>query len=345
MRPAGETLLEWAAGRLGLAPVPIVEAFYGPIQARVLHVAVTTGLVARLARRPARAAELAAELGLAPEPTRLLLACLAAQRHVRRRRDGRWALRRGARRWLDPASRTSVHAYLAHTAEYWPWWGRLEDVARGARPEEIHDAEPGDPAWRRYVLGQYELARLSAPEVARALDLGPAPRALLDVAGAHGWFAAALCRRHPGLRATVLDLPGAAAVGRELIAAAGMADRVRHVDGDLREAELGGPYDGVLAFNVLHHLEPAAIEALLARVHAALRPGGTLAVLDLFAPAREDAAGSGALLGLFFYVTSGAATYRPAQLDAWLARAGFGAPRRTTLRRLPGQTLVQARRG
>ena len=45
MRPAGESALEWAAGLAGLAPAPVVESFFGPIQARVLHVAVRQGPV------------------------------------------------------------------------------------------------------------------------------------------------------------------------------------------------------------------------------------------------------------------------------------------------------------
>jgi SAM-dependent methyltransferase len=338
LRPAGERLIERVVWLLNAGPTPVVEALFGPIQARVLHVAVRTGMLARLARGPATAEQLARELGLAVEPTRLVLACLATQRHVGRDGDA-WRLTRRARRWLDPSSPRSVHGYLDHTGDYWGWWARLEDVVRGAPHEDIHGAPPGDPSWERYQRGQYELARLSAPEIARRLTLPPAPRALLDLAGGHGWFAAELVRRHPTLTATVLDLPGAARVGREIVAEAGMSARVHHVEGDVTTAELGGPYDAALAFNLLHHLAPAQVEALLGRVHAALRPGGTLAILDLF-----GTEGSGAHLGLFFHLTSGAATYSPAQVADWLQAAGFGPPRATALTRLPAQTLLQSTR-
>src|SRR3712207_9274449 len=118
------------------------------------------------------------------------------------------------RSWLAPASPSSVHAYVEHTAEYWPWWAALEDLVRSGRSVDIHAAPPGDPAWESYINGQYELARLSAPAVARALRVDPPVRALLDLGGAHGGVAAALCRRHPGLGATVLDLPASAENGR-----------------------------------------------------------------------------------------------------------------------------------
>ena len=108
-----------------------------------------------------------------------------------------------------------------------------------AGPRASHGAPPDDPYWERYIRGQRELARLSAAEVARKLRLPSGARQLLDIGGGHGLYSAALCRRHPGLTATVLDLPGSAAVGREIVAAAGMADRVRFRDGDATAGDLG----------------------------------------------------------------------------------------------------------
>jgi hypothetical protein len=46
--------------------------------------------------------------------------------------------------------------------------------------------------------------------VGGALALPPRARSLLDVAGGHGEFSMALCRRHAGLSATIVDLPGSA---------------------------------------------------------------------------------------------------------------------------------------
>ena len=80
-------------------------------------------ITARLAAGHATAPELAADLGLDPLPTRLLLDCLRSAGHVTER-SGRYGLSRSARRWLDPASPLSVAAYVAGAADYWPWWSR-----------------------------------------------------------------------------------------------------------------------------------------------------------------------------------------------------------------------------
>ena len=51
---------------------------------------------------------------------------------------------------------------------------------------------------------------------------------------------------------------------------------------------------------------------------------------------------SAAALGLFFHLTSGADLHSPAELAEYLAQAGFGAPKRTKIRRIPDQELYQA---
>lgn len=340
---AADDLAEWIALRFNLGPVPLVASVYGMPAARTLAVAQRVGVFARLGRAPASSDELARDLDLEAVPTRLLLESLAGARHLTRDKQGRYALTRRTRRWLDPGSRTSVNGYLDHTADYWAWWGELELVLRGGGHVEIHDAGAADPSWERYITGQYELARLSAAEVARALKLTPAPRKLIDLGGGHGWFAAELCRRHDGLRATVLDLPGSAAVGRRMMQRAGMAGRVRHVDGDMFTADLGGPYDAALCFDVIHHLRPEQVVALLTRVRAVLEPGGTLAVLDLFRRDRRRPRSSAAFLGLFFHLTSGADLHSPSELRDYLHQAGFGELERRRVRRLPDQDLFQAR--
>ena len=149
--------------------------------------------------------------------------------------------RRRGRKWLDPASDDYIGTYIEHSHDYWDWWNRLEEIVRTGEGIEIHDFPADDPHWETYIRGQFELARISSPEVAKALRLPHRPESLLDVAGGHGWYSAELCRRHPTLRATVLDLPGSAAVGRRIIAEQGMSDRVQHVEGDMMSADLRRP--------------------------------------------------------------------------------------------------------
>ncbi|MHB1468279.1 MAG: methyltransferase [Solirubrobacteraceae bacterium] len=342
IRPTGDDPLERLALALNLAPLPAGYALYGMTAGRVVGVAQRLGVFAQLLHGPRSADQLAQRLELQPAGARLLCECLDGLDLLQR--DGeRFALSRSARKWLDPASDTYVGTWIEHSVSYWEWYGSLERIVRDGGSFEIHAGHEGDSDyWRVYITGQYELARLSAAEVARRVKLPVGARSLLDVAGGHGWFAAALCQRHSALQATVLDLPDSCAVGREIVAEAGLSHRVRHVAGDMFVADLRGPHDAALLFDIVHHLDGEQLSTLLRRVRAALRPGATLAVLDLFRGRRPRQSASAATLGMLFLLTSGGDLPDPAELDARLRDAGFSAARHTRLRRIPDQALYQA---
>jgi SAM-dependent methyltransferase len=333
--------------RIGLLfnqlPTPIGEAMFAMPVARSLQVAQSTGMLAALAEGPREPAELAEHLGLRAAGTELVLDVIASLGHLELRPDGRYEMTARARRWLDPSSSHYLGDFLADTGEYWQWWQGLEELVRDGAHVELHEKPPEDPYWRSYIRGQYQIARLSSEEVAKAVPLQRGAHAVLDVAGAHGEFSMALCRRHPGLKATVVDLPGSARVGREIVAGVGMDDRVRHVEGDMFEADFEGHYDGALCFNIVHHLTPDRARELFARIRAALRPGAPLCVLDLYDRPEGKKPDSGSILGLFFHLTSGADTYTTAQVSAWLEESGFGPAHRSTFRTLPSLAMLSAK--
>jgi 2-polyprenyl-3-methyl-5-hydroxy-6-metoxy-1,4-benzoquinol methylase len=343
VKPAADDLLERVAIAGNMVPIPAAYALYGLTSGRVLAVAQRLGLFKKLLDGPATAGRVADELNLQVAGTRLLCENLGGLGVLEQ--DGHtFSLAKRSRKWLDPASDTYIGTWLEHAATYWEWYADLERIVRDGGSFEIHrEAAEDEQYWRLYITGQYEIARLSAREVAKAIRLPPRPSALLDVAGAHGWFSAELCRRHETLQATVVDLPGSARVGREIIAQAGMSERVAHREGDMFEADLGGPYDGALVFDIIHHLSAEQVVLLLRRVREALQPGGTLAVLDMFRSDAKRQRASAAALGLLFHLTSGADLHSPDELAGFLAESGFSAPKRTKVRRIPDQDLFQAR--
>ena len=342
--PRYDDATERVGAALNMVPIPVGLAMFGMPVARTLQVAQRTGVFRELAAGPATAAALAERLGLSAQGAALLLDALSSIGVLRVGRDGRYALERRAAKWLDPASPSYVGDFVADTAHYWAWWDGLEALVRDGAHVDLHDRSADDPYWRSYITGQYQLARLSSAAVAKAVRLPRDARLLLDVAGAHGEYSMALCRRHPRLEATVVDLPGSARVGRELVAAAGMAARVRHVEGDMFATDLGGPHDGALAFNIVHHLTPEQARVLFARIAATLKPGAPLCVLDLYDRPAGERPDNGALLGLFFHLTSGADTYAIPDVSDWLTQSGFRAPTVKRLPQIPGLALLRAER-
>ncbi len=154
----------------------------------------------------------------------------------------------------------------------------------------------------------------------------------------------ALCRRHAGLSATIVDLPGSARVGQAIVERSGISQRVSYVVGDMFSAELGGPHDGALAFNIVHHLSPEQVRTLFARIAGVLRSGAPLCVLDVFDRPPGARADTGSVLGLFFHLTSGADRYARKDVAAWLQASGFARVTARSLPQLPGLALLRAER-
>ena len=328
---------------LGKLPTPIGEAMYSMPVARSLQVAQRTGMLAALAEGPRDPAELAEHLGLQRTGTVRVLDVIASLGHLRQRPDGRYEMTKSGRPWLDPRSDTYLGDFLADTAHYWDWYAGLEDLVRDGTHVELHAKDADDPYWQSYIRGQYQLARLSSAEVAKAIPLARGAHQVLDVAGAHGEFSMALCRLHEGLRATVVDLPGSARVGEEIVAEAGMGERVRHLVGDMFEVDYDGHYDGALCFNIVHHLAPEQATALFHRIRAVLRPGSPLCVLDLYDRPGGRRANLASILGLFFHLTSGADTYTVEEVSRWLGESGYGGVDVKSFRTLPDLRLLIAK--
>jgi SAM-dependent methyltransferase len=324
-------------------PDPFQDSFAGMIAARALISGCTLGIFDALAEEPADPGGLASRLGLDEVGVAALLDALRSLGYVEEE-GGRLRCAPVAARLLVGASPESIAAFAgAQNAHHWDTLGRLDEVVRSGRPVGWHGLEPGNPRWEAYMRGLFAIQRGENEANAALVPTGD-PRSLLDVAGGHGGFAMAMCRRHPLLRATVLDLPGAAAVGRRIAAEEGFAERISFREGDALQAELGGDLDVISSFNLVHHLPPEDSRALFGRARAALRSGGCLVVGETERPVPgEPVHQMGAFSGLLFYAMSGARTYTRAQLVGWLEEAGFGAVSVHRNERSPWRIVLVAR--
>jgi SAM-dependent methyltransferase len=306
-----------------LLPQPLLDTHVAMLLARVVMEGARLGVFAACAEGELTAGEVAARCGTHPAATAQLLDALVGAKYLTLRRE-RYGLTRLARRWLLPSSPRSLHDKMIWQLTEWDWLGQLGSFVASGEPVRCHGSISAEQ-WGNYQRAMRAVARVTAPEVARRTPVPKRARRLLDLGGSHGHFAAALCRAHPGLSAVVVDLSEALEHAAPLLAEEGMGERVVHQAGDVLIHELGeAEWDLIFVANLVHHFDEETNRELTRRAARALRPGGALVYQELIRPQSPREAGQiGALLGLYFALTSRSGTWSFAEMAGWQRAAGL----------------------
>lgn len=200
---------------------------------------------------------------------------------------------------------------------------RRDDGSSKATTGGVREADVA--ASRAFMQALYRRSEHSARATAEWLaPRMPAGGHLLDLGGGHGRYARELADR--GFRATIFDKPLCVDLAREL-----HGDALAYRAGDFERDDLGGPYDAVLASNIVHGCSPDENRALVARLAAALRPGGFLVVKDMLIDDAGEGPENAALFGLTMLLyTDGGRSYRFDELAGFCRAAGLAMDGRAT---------------
>ena len=103
---------------------------------------------------------------------------------------------------------------------------------------------------------------------------------MIDIGGNSGEFVLQVCKKHQGLRASVLDLPLVCDIGREQIAAEPEAKRITFIRGDSFKDPLPEGFDLISFKSMLHDWPEKDAAFLIAKAARVLEPGGTLLIFE-----------------------------------------------------------------
>ena len=186
----------------------------------------------------------------------------------------------------------------------------------------------------------------AALELAKRIPVPTGATRLLDIGGSHGQHSVQLCRHHPSLNSTILELPGALDRASEIAAREGLGDRIIFRIGNVLTDDLGeGTFDVVVINNVVHHFTPEQNLELARRVARALVPGGIYAIGDFLRAAKPGAGGgTPAVMDLYFALTSASGTWSVEEITGWQRAAGLLPVKPILLQSIPGWASLPAER-
>jgi len=132
---------------------------------------------------------------------------------------------------------------------------------------------------RRWVRITTSLTKYEAQACMQSHDFGRYRR-ILDIGGNSGEFVLQICRKHPGIFATVFDLPLVCDIGREHVRSEPEAGRITFIKGNALADVLPKGFDLITFKSMLHDWPEKEAKLLILRASQLLEPGGTLLIFE-----------------------------------------------------------------
>jgi len=322
-----------------ITPEPIMRIAMGFMAAKHLFVANEIGLFEALAKGPAELETLAQRTNLPPRTLRIAADAMVALGFLERE---------GERYRNAPVAA----AFLGGTAgapdfrpmlRFWnrisyPAWLRLEEAMRTGQGQSHFERFSAEEQ-RIFSEGVESFSAPMAAALAAAYDFGR-HRRLLDAGGGTGSFLIAVLRRHAALKATLFELPGAAAVARQRLAREPEGARIDVIAGDMFKDPLPGGHDAVLVANTVHVLSVAHNLELFRHIRRHAASGTRLLLVDVWTdPTHTQPPAAPLMAGEFLVIAGEGQAYSEAEADAWLAETGWHKLERKPLAG-PGSLIV-----
>jgi len=296
------------------------------IPSRVLSAGLQLGVFSHIAAGKQTAEEVAVAAQASERGIRMLLDALVATQLLARN-GNRYELTPLSAQYLVRGTPDYLGLFMEQD-ELWNSWGRLTEVIRSGQP--LHRMETqmlAEIFFPILVQTLHVLHRDRARQLAEALGIGNVLKDVraIDVGCGSGIWGIAIAERDPEARVTAQDFPAMLAIAREYLKRHGVERQFDFLPGDLKTVDFGREqYDLALLGNILHSEGAQSSQDLLGRLHAALRPGGRVVIVEFLT--NDDR--TGPPFPVFFALnmllhTEHGDTFSLADYTRWLAQAGF----------------------
>jgi SAM-dependent methyltransferase len=263
------------------SPALFFEAAHGLYQSYALKAAIDLEIFTAVAEGAATVDAIAKRCQASPRGVRILCDYLTILGFLTKQ-DGRYMATPDTAMFLNRRS----PAYVGTAIEFLmsePHVDSMRQLTETVRTGTTNDRalQPDQQTWVTFARAMAPLMVMPAKMMAdflRVADAGPIR--VLDIAAGHGRYGLAVAAVNPKAEITGVDWAPVLEVARENAEAAGVAARYHTIPGSALTVDLGTGYDLVLLPNFLHHFDEPTCVTILKRMHAALKPGGRVSVLE-----------------------------------------------------------------
>ncbi len=311
-----------------VTPERIMQFAWGYIPPLAIEAAIRNRVFDVLDEGPKSLAEVAAATGASTRGLSAVMNALVGLELLAKDDAGVYSLTPESSLFLVRSKPSFQGGLILHTSEQLlPKFLNLNKIVATGKPaNHVNQESDGGEFFRQFVVDIFPMSYPATQALAGALGLATstAPLRVLDLGAGSGVWGIGLAQSSPHVTVTSVDWPEVLPITQTTVNRFGLSDRFQFVEGDLLSADFGSGHNVVTVGHILHSEGEARSRELLAKTHAALAPGGTIAIAEfLVNPDRRGPVG-----GLFFAVnmlvnTDNGDTYSFEEIAGWLAEAGF----------------------
>lgn len=302
-----------------MAVMKIASAYWG---SRVLHAANRLDVFSKLDGREATAEEIAGECNSDRRGTEILLIACAAL-GLLNSKDGKYSNNELSSAYLVRGRERYQGGIVSMFDDWYTPWGGLPDSVITGKPAIHKPHDISDDATRNYIMGMHHRGVGQAYLLADTVDL-KGRKQLLDIAGGPGTFTIFLCKKTPGLKGTVFDLPQTLRITREIIKMYNADNQVVTMEGDYLKDSFGAGHDAVLLSSMMNQESPEVNKRTFKKAFDSMVSGGILILQEQMLNSEKTGPLLSALIGVNQLIhTPGGAAYSDREISDWLEETGF----------------------
>lgn len=267
------------AGKNKLGTERIQNIGYGFKHAAVLMAAIELSLFTRISEGASTLEQIAAACGVSLlNAERLVSACAALK--LIEKRAGKYVNAPDVEEYLVEGKPRYFGAWSLMGKADFAEWVNLADKLTSTEPPSVLGIYEKLTADQTEMLtrAMFNVGLGAGHKLAKQFDFSN-HRLVLDLGGGSGAYCVALCRRFPHLRAIVFDFPDVCRVTDELIAGAGLSDRIKTHPGDLTRDPFPSGVDAIMLNGNLTQYGPDDVRAIVRKAYGVLPPGGVMHII------------------------------------------------------------------